>query len=154
MNMEEYIIRKATGSDLDAIMEIETDSFTVNNDNFSRRELKYLIEKSKVGCFVLEMGGEVLAYTSLLARVNASNLRIYSLAVHSKARGKKLGEALLNFGIQYAKENGFASATLEVKVNNKPAISLYQKNGFETFSIKENYYHDGSNAFCMRRRME
>jgi len=41
--------------------------------------------------------------------------------------------------------------TLEVKVTNKTAISLYQKNGFEIFAVKEGYYHDGSNAFCMKR---
>lgn len=149
MNTSLYTIRKACRSDLPSILEIENDSF--QEDNFSKEELRYLIEKSKTGCFILEIQDEALAYTSLISRSNASNLRIYSLAVHSKARGRKLGQTLIEFILQYAKENGFASVTLEVKVSNQTAISLYKKNGFEILSVKENYYHDGSNAFYMKR---
>lgn len=141
-------IRKADGADLMPILEIENDCF--GDDRFSKQELKYLILISKDGCYVLEDNGRVVAYLSILARSRTTNLRIYSLAVHSSARGKHYGQKMIEFAISYAKERKFKSVTLEVKVTNQAAISLYRKNGFVEKCIRENYYHDGSNAFYMQ----
>ena len=142
-------IRKAEKIDLDAIVAIENESFP--EDNFSRRELRYLIEKSIIGCYVVEQNHEILAYTSLLSRRNAANLRLYSIAVAPKARGQHLAQMLMTFMEEKAKQLGLQRLTLEVKPSNSSAIALYQKNGFEVCGQKENYYHDGSFAICMKK---
>ena len=144
-------IRKAEKIDLDAIVAIENESFP--EDNFSRRELLYLIEKSIIGCYVVEQNSEILAYTSLLSRSNAKNLRLYSIAVARKARGQHIGQMLMTFIVERAQQLGLTRVTLEVKPSNSSAIALYQKNGFETCGQKENYYHDGSFAICMRKNL-
>ena len=142
-------IRKAEKIDLDAIVAIENESFP--EDNFSRRELRYLIEKSIIGCYVVEQNHEILAYTSLLSRRNAANLRLYSIAVAPKARGQHLAQMLMTFMEEKAKQLGLQCLTLEVKPSNSSAIALYKKNGFEACGQKENYYHDGSFAICMKK---
>ena len=142
-------IRKAEKIDLDAIVAIENESF--QEDNFSRRELRYLIEKSIIGCYVVEQNNEILAYTSLLCRSNAANLRLYSIAVACKARGKHLGQMLMTFIVEKAKQLGLQRVTLEIKPSNTSAMALYKKNGFEVCGQKENYYHDGSFAICMKK---
>ena len=41
------------------------------------------------------------------------------------------------------------SVELEVRKNNLNAIRFYQKFGFRLVDLKENYYHDGEDAFIM-----
>ena len=43
--------------------------------------------------------------------------------------------------------------TLEVAVNNEPAISLYKKFGFEIISTRKNYY-DNVDAYLMGVKYE
>ena len=42
--------------------------------------------------------------------------------------------------------------TLEVNINNKPAINLYQKMGFSIVAVREKYYTDGTDAYLMERK--
>jgi ribosomal-protein-alanine N-acetyltransferase len=42
---------------------------------------------------------------------------------------------------------------LEVREHNQPAISLYQKFGFETMYVRKGYYPDGENALVMVKKI-
>lgn len=144
-------IRKAEKTDLNAIVAIENECFA--EDSFSRQQLRYLIEKSNIGCYVVVQNFEVVGYMSLLARSNAANLRLYSIAVARKAQGQHLGQMLMTFMIEKAQNLGLKRVTLEVKPSNASAIALYQKNEFEACGKKEDYYHDGSFAICMKKNL-
>ena len=54
----------------------------------------------------------------------------------------KLGESLLRIAIETAKERGAEGMTLEVRVSNKIAQSLYRKFGFQAGGIRKGYYSD------------
>ena len=73
-------------------------------------------------------------------------MEILTILVHPNSRGKGKAVALLNHLISYAKEQGVQQIFLEVNVENKPAISLYEKMGFQRTGIRKNYYkmRDGS----------
>lgn len=143
----ETSIRKAELKDLDDITDIEILCFPY--DKFSRRQLAYLISKSQGGCLVMHQGNIAVAYASLLKRSSSQNLRIYSIAVTPQGQGNHIGQQLLEHIIEYAKLQDFKKITLEVNVNNNPAINLYKKYGFTINGIIEKYYHDGSNAYRM-----
>ncbi len=49
----------------------------------------------------------------------------------SDYRNKKIGSALLDMALNYAKENGFLKTELEVAPKNNIAIKLYQSKGFK-----------------------
>ena len=53
---------------------------------------------------------------------------------------------VLNHLILYAKEHAVQQIFLEVNVENHPAISLYEKMGFQKTGVRKNYYKmkDGS----------
>jgi ribosomal-protein-alanine N-acetyltransferase len=39
--------------------------------------------------------------------------------------------------------------SLEVNINNHPAVLLYEKIGFEKASVRKNYYHNHDDAYLM-----
>jgi Acetyltransferases len=55
---------------------------------------------------------------------------VHTLAVHPGYLHHGVGQALLDFAAQHAKERKMRSLRLDVYVNNAPAIRLYEKNGY------------------------
>ncbi|WP_288206502.1 ribosomal protein S18-alanine N-acetyltransferase [uncultured Parabacteroides sp.] len=146
---KELEIRQAVRSDLDSIQEIETICFGA--DSFSRKQFLYLITQAKGIFYVVTDNEKVIAYSSLISNARTHNLRIYSIAVHPDARGRKLGQLLMEKAIGFARSYQLKKITLEVNVTNGTAIGLYLKNGFEHIRIINNYYADGSNAYYMHK---
>jgi streptothricin acetyltransferase len=62
------------------------------------------------------------------------------IVVHPEYRGTGLGRALLEHGIQWARENNFPGVMLETQDDNVPACSLYQKYGFVLSGFDRNVY--------------
>ena len=149
---KELEIRQAIRSDIDSILEIETVCFGA--DSFSRRQFLYLTTQAKGIFYVVTDKGKVIAYSSLISNTRTHNLRIYSIAVHPEARGRKLGQLLMEKAIGFARSYQLKKITLEVNVTNETAIGLYLKNGFEATRIIYNYYADGSNAYSMQRKVD
>jgi len=57
-------------------------------------------------------------------------------------------EAMINMQKYNAKE-----CYLEVRISNKPAITLYKKLGFQTVKVIRHYYMDGEDAYLMARKL-
>jgi streptothricin acetyltransferase len=62
------------------------------------------------------------------------------LVVHPEYRGTGIGRALLEHGIQWARENNFPGVMLETQDDNVPACALYQKYGFVLSGFDRNVY--------------
>lgn len=58
---------------------------------------------------------------------NEDEYHISMLATMPNARGKGVGQQLLNFAEQKAKESGFSKLSLTVVQDNDAALKLYQK---------------------------
>lgn len=55
---------------------------------------------------------------------------ISSVCVHPRARGRKIGSAMLDHAIRYAGQMGMTTVRLETGSANAPAIRLYRSRGF------------------------
>lgn len=62
---------------------------------------------------------------------NEDEYHISMLATMPSARGKGVGQQLINVAEQKAKASGFSKLSLTVVKDNKAALKLYQKMGFE-----------------------
>jgi len=144
-----FILRPAVINDIPSIMEIEQICFDL--DSFSKRQFAYLISQAKGYFYVVEYQQRVGGYFSALINQRACSLRIYSIAIHPDFRGRRVGQLLIDQIIVIALKESLKKIILEVNVSNFPAIYLYEKNGFKCTSVKDNYYHDGSSAYCMQR---
>ncbi|MDP6102319.1 MAG: ribosomal protein S18-alanine N-acetyltransferase [Dehalococcoidia bacterium] len=75
---------------------------------------------------------------------------ITGIAVREWLRGNGLGELLLMASIEMAMRNQSRVVTLEVRVSNHVAQSLYSKYGFSQVGIRKGYYTDNhEDAYIM-----
>lgn len=65
-----------------------------------------------------------------------------NVAVHPDHRRKGVAKTLIEALIQALKERQSHSLTLEVRVSNEPAISLYERLGFYEAGRRRNYYRN------------
>ena len=81
---------------------------------------------------------KIIGIGCLWAIVDEAHITL--LGIHPQYRGQKLGQLMLLTLLKDAVDRQLKRATLEVSVNNKAAISLYQKFGFEVAGKRKNYY--------------
>ena len=65
---------------------------------------------------------------------------VMNVAVDPDFRGRKIAADMLAELIRLGGERGITAFTLEVRVSNAVAISLYEKFGFEAVGVRKNYY--------------
>ena len=83
--------------------------------------------------------GEVCGYIGSQSVMGESDMM--NVAVHPDHRRKGVGEMLvLALCDALSAEN--TSLALEVRASNAPAISLYEKLGFEQIGLRKNYYRN------------
>jgi len=140
------ILRKATTNDIDTILQIHEELFDYKwtYDNYAN-ELEFDI----ASFVVLEEDDKIIGY--YITHDIFDILEIIMLAVIKNKQHEGLGTYLLE---QIEKElhvNGNDNLYLEVDVNNKQAISFYEKNGFSQIDIRKNYYGKDKDAMIMRK---
>src|SRR5690606_30637296 len=78
--------------------------------------------------------------------------RLYSMIVSPEHRGRGVARALLAEAEAAARERGSVSLRLEVREDNRPAIALYESEGYEAVGAAPAYYEDGGGAIRMVKR--
>jgi ribosomal-protein-alanine N-acetyltransferase len=95
-----------------------------------------------LGLFSPVSSNELLGMGCFWSIVDEAHITI--LAVHPQYQRQGLGQALLYSLLKTACDIGMEQATLEVRVSNEVAISLYQKFGFKTAGRRRGYYKDNN----------
>ncbi|MFW9869299.1 MAG: ribosomal protein S18-alanine N-acetyltransferase [Candidatus Thorarchaeota archaeon] len=112
--------------------------------------------------FVAEYEGEIVGYImcriergiSGFGRLPAKKGHIVSVAVLHSMRGKGIGTALINAGMEGMTEYGASEFFLEVRKSNEPAVSIYEKLGYTVRRVLRGYYRDGEDAYLMVKKGE
>ena len=131
-------IRLMEEKDLDEIMELEHACFTLPwtkeafyNELHNNQYARYV---------VLEENGKIIGYCGTWLVIDEAH--ITNIAILPECRGRGFGEKLLSSMMDYCREQNAERMTLEVRVSNIPAQSLYKKLGFQEGAIRKNYYSD------------
>ena len=152
--MRKYVIRKGTMNDLDELEKLydSLNDYLEENINYPgwrkglypvRKDAAYGIENETL--YVMEINGRIAgtvilshepeeAYSNVVWKTenNYENiLVIRTFAVHPKFMKNNVGFSLMKFAEKFGKENGMKSIRLDVAIQNTPAISLYEKLGYE-----------------------
>jgi [ribosomal protein S18]-alanine N-acetyltransferase len=143
--------RRARLDDADALEALENKVFP--GDRLSRRSFRYYISAETVVLRVMKQDGALAAYSLLAFRKGSKIARLYSIAVDPAFEGYGLGRALLKVCEKDARARGCTVLRLEVRIDNKRAIALYEKNGFECYDEIEDYYEDGATAICLKKAL-
>lgn len=120
------IVRGYSDSDFEAVSKIIFDSFGYEKSHV-RSDTAYE--------FVAEIDGVVVGYFILNEMIDIiRNFKVYHIdyvCVDDNYRGKGIGTTMMNFAIQYAKENNIRRLELTSSNSRISAHKLYEKMGFD-----------------------
>jgi ribosomal-protein-alanine N-acetyltransferase len=128
--------------DVEQIMKIEEASF--GEIHWSRDSFCNEIE-NKIGNYFVALEDctdKVIGYCGFWGVIDEAH--ITTLAVDKDFHKMKVGEALLQHMIKVAYTLDMKWFTLEVRISNLPALSLYKKYGFDSLGVREKYYQDNN----------
>ena len=140
------MIRMMEEKDLDRIAELEDQVFPA--DPWQKKNFLYEMNDNPYArLFVFEENGTVLGYADLW--IMFEQAQIANLAAAREAQGRGIGRALMNRCLAEAEAEGCEVISLEVRVSNERAISLYSKSGFIKAAVRKGYYENGEDAYLM-----
>lgn len=141
------MIRKANIDDKEDIIKLGN----MINNNFSKvYDIDNYFDKKYNVIYLDIEDNEVVGM--IMAIVLYETCEILNIVVNEKYRNKKIATNLMDTLIsEFADTIEFL--TLEVSVNNMPAINLYKKFGLEIINTRKNYYED-SDAYLMGVKYE
>lgn len=145
----EFTVRPATLKDLQALLEIESDSF--DSDRLTRRSMRHWILAEHAQFLVLTSENELAAYGLVWCHRGTRLARLYSLAVAVKHQGKGFAKILMEALENRCAQDGYLFMRLEVSKSNTAAIALYRKLGYRSFGEYHDYYADHSDALRMQK---
>lgn len=147
---ERVTLRRMRRDDVDEVMAIERESHTAP---WTLRMLQDELGREDGIRLVADHDGEVLGYILVGLQVDAWH--ILNVTVHPFHRGRGIGGALVAGAIRVGDERPNIGFTLEVRVSNHRAISLYERLGFVDHGRRPRYYSDnGEDALIMWRLPE
>jgi ribosomal-protein-alanine N-acetyltransferase len=145
----ELVLAPFVEADLEEVLPIESALFS---DPWPRQFfLEELRVPQSLAC-VARHHGRMAGY--LLAWRLEGEIHLGNLAVVAEYQRKGVGQALMNWLLERAREGGPGRITLEVRASNFPAQELYRRFGFQAIALRRGYYQDsGEDALVMMREL-
>ncbi len=138
--MQKFEIHKMNQEHIDDILIIE--------------ELCYGAHHWSKDSFITELNNKISSYKCLIYKNKCigyigfwkivDEAHITNLSIHPDFQNKKLAQKLLLNMIEECYKDKIKFITLEVRVTNKKAISLYEKFGFKSLGLRKKYYQDNN----------
>lgn len=146
------IIGHAIVADLDGILGLEQAGFAAA-EQWSRES--WASEFSQDGHCVLthvDPDGRLVGVAAFSSVDDVADLN--RVVVAPAARGRGIGAALVRAGLEWAQAVGANRMLLEVSTDNRPALALYRRLGFDEIHCRKDYYGQGRDAVVMVRPIE
>jgi len=142
-----YMMRKMTETDVDKVMIIEKESFSLP---WSRDSYLGELKNQFANYLVCDDGGDIAAYGGIW--VVFEEAHITNVAVAGKYHGQGIGSDLMRELEKIARTKQATRILLEVRPSNKAALGMYNKLGYVQTGVRKAYYTDnGEDALVMTR---
>lgn len=143
----ELRFRRMVEADLDAVMEVQRDSFT---HPWSRELFKRELDHEWSTVLLAESPTDGTLVGLIIFWLVHDELHILNVAVRPTCRRQGVANRLLAEALAVARSKKCVLATLEVRKTNEPALTLYKNLGFRPVGLRPNYYVDeGEDAVVM-----
>ena len=130
---------------IEDILKIENACFAIP---WSRASLEKELSNKMAVYFVALEDDKVVGYGGMWHVITEGY--ITNIAVDKDYRRRHIADAIVKKLIEYAVEKEMIGVSLEVRVSNASAISLYKKNGFVLEGVRKEYYDDNKeDAYIM-----
>lgn len=147
--MQKIVIEKMTVDDIDNVLEVDRNSFTIpwSKDSFFRE----LVENKVALYLVAKIENVAVGYIGVWKVIDEGH--ITNIAVHPEYRGIGIGKMLVSELLSLCEKEGIEAFTLEVRKSNIAAQNLYKKFHFAECGMRKGYYEDNNeDAIIMWRR--
>lgn len=141
-------IRRAQGSDLEQIHNLENSCFSVPWSY----EMLYedICENKGTVYYVVEVDGVIVAYGGMWIILDEAH--ITNVCTSPDRRRHGYATRLMKKLCDKAESLGAVNMTLEVRVSNHDALHLYKKCGFSVHGLRKRYYsNNNEDAYIMWR---
>ena len=141
--VRDVAVRPAGPADLDAIARLEEASF---QDAWPPDMLAFELVHPRAVLLVASRGGTQPPLGYAAFRHAAGEAELLRLAVLPEERRHGIARALIAEGLARLDREGVQVCFLEVRLDNEPAVKLYERLGFARVGRRNSYYRDGSDA--------
>lgn len=139
MSFVKHSIRLMGTKDLDQVMEVEKSCFKIP---WTRHMFEDELFNLNAHYMVIEVNGKITGYLGFWKIMDEAH--ITNIAIHNEYRRLGYGKALIAAMLSKVKELEIIAITLEVRVSNLAAISLYESFGFVSSGVRYSYYSDNN----------
>lgn len=147
MLKQNYLIRKMTEQDLDEVMMIEKESFSLP---WSRESYLGELKNSFANYIVCDCAGDIAGYAGIW--VVFEEAHITNVAVRKSFRCQGIGLALMAETERIARTKKAIRILLEVRPSNEVALQMYQNLNYMQTALRKAYYSDnGEDAMVMTK---
>ncbi|MEO6926299.1 MAG: GNAT family N-acetyltransferase [Rhodanobacter sp.] len=146
-------IRRAGISDLDDLLALEQQAF--DGDRMSRAQYRRHLDSDSARVLVASAAQHrFLGAAVVFFRTGSRVARLYSLASHPEGHGHGIGTALINAVEVMASRRHCRVLRLEVRCDNRRAIVLYERLGYQRIGQLAAYYEDGADGWRYEKVLE
>ena len=138
--MQDVLIRKMETDDIDDILAIEERCYGEHHWSYESFISELNNQISSYICAVVN--NKCVGYMGIWKIIEEAH--VTNLSVNPDFQNQKVAHRLLLSSIDECYKNKIKYITLEVRVNNKKAIHLYEKFGFKSLGLRKNYYQDNN----------
>ena len=143
-------VRPAQESDLDRIAHLEEVSFP---DPWDRTSLARELTDPRSLLLVAARDAAGLPGGYALFRRIADEAELLRVGVAPEERRHGLARELIREGLRRLQDGEIQVCFLEVRIDNAPAIALYESLGFGCAGLRKAYYRDGTDALSLALEM-
>ena len=129
------MIRAMREEDVDAAAKLEAEIFS---QPWSRQGFYESLCLENTVFLVAEEEGELSGYAGMYTAIDEGE--IVNVAVAPGKRGRGIGMMLIQKMKSVAEAGNITKIVLEVRVSNRAAIRLYEKNGFISCGLRRDFY--------------
>jgi ribosomal protein S18 acetylase RimI-like enzyme len=145
------IVRPAKAEDMDALLSIEQSCF--RKERFYQQYIESLLSSPEVDSLVGEVKGTVVASSMIIHDRKSKRSHLLSLATLPSHQGRGYSKLMLARVEELARERGSSIIFLEVRVDNSPALRLYQGNGYIATWMLPDFFGPQEDAWLMEKAL-
>lgn len=142
-----YEIHPLTEKHLKEVMRLNLRCFK-KGENYTKHTFSYLLgEPTTLSYRIATPSEEIVGF--IFVMTNQGTGHITTIGVAPEHRRRRLAQKMLQHAEESLKTREIATVSLEVRVSNIAAQSLYRDFGYTIVQRLNNYYNNGEDAFLM-----
>ncbi|HZD94400.1 MAG TPA: N-acetyltransferase [Candidatus Sulfotelmatobacter sp.] len=150
------MVRRYQPTDFERLLEIDRSCF-VEGIAYSEEEMRYFLAMPTAISFVGLRGKQILGFVIAdrfqPRRTSRSIGKIITIDVAPEAQHSGLGTLLMDSAETGLKQAGCDYISLEVAVDNLPALTFYKKHGYTVLKVLPRYYLDSLDGLLMGKTL-